>query len=104
MKRKSMGKSSVWLSLQANREPHMAGPAEVCVWSKYVKHKLPLNPPHPDMKTVIREWGLYWMQRIVNSPELNLLQWWEMTCRYMGLAILGICTQCHYVSSDHKCC
>ena len=35
------------------------------------------------------EWKLYWKQRVVDSPDFDVLGWWERACNHMGLATLG---------------
>ena len=37
-----------------------------------------------------REWKLYWKQRVVDSPDFDVLGWRERACNHMGLATLGV--------------
>ena len=35
------------------------------------------------------EWKLYWKQKVIDSPDVDVLGWWERACNHMGLATLG---------------
>ena len=35
------------------------------------------------------EWRLYWKQKVFDSPEFDLLQWWENAGPFMGLPNLA---------------